>query len=283
MKELKTENFKSNSIIMSVIIFYVFNIAAFYLLQYAIIKLKMVNLKEIYNMDIVYIISFIPFFIYYIIKSRKYKSKNKMKTMEIIRFVSYALMVGTLGVLISGLFKYIPHNLEIESSKLHLILGAIIIAPITEEILFRGILLKELEKYNYKLAILGTSLLFGIAHLNGRGMLGAFFIGVLLGYVAQNYSLKYCILLHMIYNGTVVFEELYMHTKFNTLISLVVFAIVLIGFVSIMSEKEHKIFEIYRLKKIDLMEWKIVSKILLLPIIIVLVTKFIYFYFLKKI
>ena len=79
----------------------------------------------------------------------------------------------------------------------------LVIAPITEEIIFRGYLLKGLKKYGNSVAILTSALLFGLYHANLIQMVVAFLMGLLFGYVAAEYSVHLTILLHMVNNAMV--------------------------------------------------------------------------------
>lgn len=82
-----------------------------------------------------------------------------------------------------------------------------IIAPILEEILFRGILLRGLlqHKVNAAVAIILSSFLFGIAHLNPWQFIGAGMLGAVFGFVYyRTKSLWLCIFLHAL-NNTISF------------------------------------------------------------------------------
>ena len=59
-----------------------------------------------------------------------------------------------------------------------------IAAPILEELIFRGVILKGfLKRYNPTKAIIFSALLFGIAHLNPWQFIAAFIAGVAIGWV----------------------------------------------------------------------------------------------------
>lgn len=73
-------------------------------------------------------------------------------------------------------------------------------APIFEEILFRGFVLRTLEPYGRKFAILGSAFLFGIFHGNILQTPFAFAVGLILGYVTLEYSIGWAVLLHLINN-----------------------------------------------------------------------------------
>jgi membrane protease YdiL (CAAX protease family) len=59
-----------------------------------------------------------------------------------------------------------------------------ICAPILEELIFRGIILRGLlNRYHPKKAIIWSAVIFGIAHLNPWQFIAAFSIGLFMGWV----------------------------------------------------------------------------------------------------
>ncbi len=74
------------------------------------------------------------------------------------------------------------------------------LAPVVEEILFRGGVLRALRPAGKGFAIVFSALLFGVFHGNLVQIPFAFLVGLVLGYVAAEYSLGWCILLHWINN-----------------------------------------------------------------------------------
>lgn len=81
------------------------------------------------------------------------------------------------------------------------IVGAIM-APVLEELLFRGVILDGFLKNSTPLkAILISSLIFGIAHLNPWQFISAFILGLLIGWVYwKTKSLIPCIFIHLVNN-----------------------------------------------------------------------------------
>ena len=75
-----------------------------------------------------------------------------------------------------------------------------ILAPIAEEIIFRGFIQRSLMPYGKKLAIVGSAFLFGIFHGNLLQSPYAFLVGLVLGYVAAEYSILWAMVLHMVNN-----------------------------------------------------------------------------------
>jgi membrane protease YdiL (CAAX protease family) len=95
------------------------------------------------------------------------------------------------------------------AATLPAVVASCVIAPIVEEMLFRGILLRSfLEQYPRGVAIGFSSLYFGAAHLNIYQFLLAFLLGLLLGWLYErSSSLVPCIALHAAVNGSVVVLE----------------------------------------------------------------------------
>lgn len=77
-----------------------------------------------------------------------------------------------------------------------------VLAPVLEEMLFRGIILRSfLAQYPTWAAILASAGLFGFVHLNIYQYVGAVFMGLLLGWLYERTrSLLPCIALHAAYN-----------------------------------------------------------------------------------
>ncbi len=87
-----------------------------------------------------------------------------------------------------------------QSTTISMFLYASILGPIVEEIIFRGLVMRGLERYGKQLAIVVSAIIFGAYHGNLVQGIFAFFVGVVLGYVTMEYSLKWAIILHVINN-----------------------------------------------------------------------------------
>jgi len=78
-----------------------------------------------------------------------------------------------------------------------------LIAPVTEELLMRGFVLKGLRRsYSWGFALIVSAALFGILHMNLVQGISAFAGGLILGgvYLRSNHLLS-CMLMHAFYNG----------------------------------------------------------------------------------
>lgn len=87
---------------------------------------------------------------------------------------------------------------------LNLLLGCVI-APLSEEYLFRRLLLDRLRPYGDKFALLASALCFGLFHGNVNQLLYAFTVGALFAYVVlRTGCLWQSVLLHALVNFTSV-------------------------------------------------------------------------------
>ncbi len=123
------------------------------------------------------------------------------------------VMIMALGVVIEPLLEAFPDRYF---DMLERLMGAgvwmmgtsIILAPIMEEILFRGIIQESLTtKYGPAAAILVTSVIFGLIHVNPPQAINAFFISIILGYVyLLTRSILPVMLVHALNNGVAYFQ-----------------------------------------------------------------------------
>lgn len=87
-----------------------------------------------------------------------------------------------------------------DSPTFSMFLYASVLAPIAEELLFRGYILRSLQPYGKKFAVFASALLFGLFHGNLLQTPYAFLMGLLLGYITVEYSIGWAVALHMFNN-----------------------------------------------------------------------------------
>ena len=87
------------------------------------------------------------------------------------------------------------------SNTISMMVYTVILGPLAEEVLFRGVILRDNEKYGKGFAILFSAVLFGIFHGDLIQGFFAILVGVILAYVTMEYSIKWAILMHIINNG----------------------------------------------------------------------------------
>lgn len=146
------------------------------------------------SMLIVYLFAFgIPALVLYFFRKRrvKLKSPNLHNQNKIILFA----VLGTISLLFGMIFPIaysipLPESIKIYFSSmagqggvLSLVL-VVIVAPIIEEFIFRGVILNGLlKKYTPLISILISSALFAIVHLNPWQFVPALIAGIFIGWV----------------------------------------------------------------------------------------------------
>ena len=99
-----------------------------------------------------------------------------------------------------------------DTGSFSMFLYASFLAPFSEEILFRGLVLRSLQPYGKRFAIFGSALLFGLFHGNLLQTPYAFLMGLVLGYVTVEYSIPWAMGLHL-FNNLVLADLLTRLTK----------------------------------------------------------------------
>ncbi|RKU07888.1 hypothetical protein C6502_16130 [Candidatus Poribacteria bacterium] len=85
----------------------------------------------------------------------------------------------------------------------------VIIGPLTEELLMRGLILRGfLSRYSVRKAILASALLSGLMHLNSWNLIGTTILGILLAWwFIQTRSMLPCFLGHALYGALFVYSD----------------------------------------------------------------------------
>ena len=113
-----------------------------------------------------------------------------------------------------------------QDSERLLFLYASVVGPIVEELIYRGFVLRSFQKYGKIAAIIISSILFGVMHANIPQGMFAFAVGLVLGYVAIEYSIWWAIALHIFNNC--IFNDLFgmalsgLNEQMQNMISIVV-------------------------------------------------------------
>lgn len=139
-----------------------------------------------------------------------------------LKVYNFKLLIISSIVIVSFVFSFnTPLNRAINSlidgeiskvsnpfESLLLVFTTCILAPILEEFIFRGIILRGLlESYSKKFSILISSVIFAIVHLSPSQILGAFIFGLFFGLVySKTRSLGYTIILHFLANISGLFS-----------------------------------------------------------------------------
>jgi len=99
--------------------------------------------------------------------------------------------------------EYTDLFLKLEENSYGLLFTISLVAPLTEELLFRGVILEGLRQ-NYRLltAVFMSSVLFALAHVIPWLIVNAFFIGLILSWIKiETGSLVPCLYAHALYNA----------------------------------------------------------------------------------
>ncbi len=121
------------------------------------------------------------------------------------------LMQGVLSIVMAiwpeGMNSYLElmDGLDIDKSALALAY-TMTVAPIAEELVFRGVLFQTVKKHSdYLTANLVQAALFGIVHMNPVQGIYAFALGLFIGMVAEKTKgIGYCIWIHILFNSASV-------------------------------------------------------------------------------
>ena len=257
---IKNNAKKDISLILCVIYFCYLIFKIF--IQKEIIRTDNSILKTMYFFRIDKLLFCVPI-LYYFIKTNKENRYFKVnKKLNITDFITYFALIFWVNLFLN----LISLAINIEGQKFIVqrpiytdIIYAICIAPILEEIVFRGVLMTYLKKYGIKTAIIISSLFFGISHYNIYMVIPAFFIGIVLACVAYKYSLKYSVLLHVLMNIVANMPKIIfvlrgqndMISLFGT-ISMLLFVLCLIFFIIGLKRKNYQdVFFSFKLNNED--------------------------------
>lgn len=168
------------------------------------------------------------------------KEKLSNNIWKYIIFLFTAQLIGTLCYLLIQLIS-IPFGISWGVSELEFPTASVfdiiiytifvcIAAPVVEELLFRGAILKSLLPYGSKFAIIISSVIFGFVHGNFQQIPFALLAGLVFGYVAvKTDSLFYTIILHIINNSCSVAYELFYNVATDIVMNIVLIIIMIIG------------------------------------------------------
>lgn len=166
---------------------------------------------------------FIGFPIFYVmVKKLPDGEKKEIKRLSVGKIIalfcmSYAMvyilnLVTSLLMMLVGFLKGSEvinplANLVGNSTWIWSLIFVGILSPIVEEMMFRGIMLNKIKPYGDKVAIITTSILFGLFHANFSQFFYAVALGIIFAYVTlKTGTIKYSSILHIMVNivGSVI-------------------------------------------------------------------------------
>lgn len=127
-------------------------------------------------------------------------------------------------------------------------LSVVVIPPLVEEVMFRGVVLQSLRRYGDGFAVLVSAILFGLYHGNLIQIVFAFLSGLALGFVViRTDSLLPAMLIHCVNNGISYAIELvqrfYGESTANSVDAILSVAIVALGLGALfVLAAKHKLF-----------------------------------------
>lgn len=105
-------------------------------------------------------------------------------------------LLNLFGLSAIGILESVSGSADTMSMFLY----ASILAPVGEELLFRGYVLRSLKPFGTRFAVWGSAILFGLFHGNLLQTPYAVLMGLLLGYVTVEYSIGWSIMIHLFNN-----------------------------------------------------------------------------------
>ena len=197
--------------------------------------------------------------IYYFLKTyNKYeyfKTNEKLNVKDFNTYFALVFFIGNIcNLLIISIFKFKGRTPLIYESLYIDVIMAVFVAPILEEIVFRGVIMNDLRKYGIRVAIIINSLFFGLSHYNIEMIIPAFLTGIIFSYVACKYSIKYSILIHFFINVITKTSQVLAILRIDILLILVgLFSAFLIIFllvffiIGLLEEKYKEVLSVFKL------------------------------------
>lgn len=128
----------------------------------------------------------------------------KLKIKELLLSVLLAgILVSITLLIVYYLFEMPKENFYINNyTRVIDLIGLCLLAPILEELFYRGVLFKTLStRYSFILSALYSSLIFSLMHMSLRNLLPTFITGFAMCCVLKKTNnIVYCIIIHMIIN-----------------------------------------------------------------------------------
>lgn len=136
------------------------------------------------------------------------------------------------------------------------------LGPIAEELIFRGFVMRGLERFGKLTAIICSAILFGAFHGNLIQGVFATAVGLVLGYVAMEYSILWAIVIHIINNFIFVDLWSYVTGGLNETLQLILlystYGFFFVGAVILTIIKRKEIKDYWRNNKSENGHWKVI-------------------------
>ena len=182
---------------------------------------SIMNNSSIY-ITIIMALIFIPLLVFNYKKNYKDDKLNSVYKFIILGF-SLSLVYNFFGFYLD---KLLDTNLYGEFNIIKTIIQTVILGPIIEEYLFRGMIYNGLKKnFNDKKSMIITSIVFAITHINIIQMIYAFLLNIILVKVYEKYqNINSCVIIHSVSNLTTTFITIFL-VKNNLILNILIFLI----------------------------------------------------------
>ena len=195
------------------------------------------------------------FVTYYLVKryQKKFELTIPLKISDDFKFIQYlkfvvmalgaawltSLIMGFIMNSLSGIVIFETPDFSTKDSfivNICLIIYAVIVAPISEELIFRGLILGKLKQYGNVFASIIVSLLFALIHGNLPQSIPTFIVSLFLCWVTlQSNSIIPAISIHMINNAVAQLGDIN-NEVFQLVINVLIVIIIIIAVVLIVKE-----------------------------------------------
>lgn len=187
----------------------------------------------------------------FVCRKKKFTQEICLRKLQPVRIAPIMLMGLSLNVVTGLVLGMIPEewmsayeetsSMVMSDNVVLLVIGSTIMAPVVEEIIFRGLTYTRMKKgMPTAVAVILSSAVFGVAHGQWLWMLYTFVFGLLLVWVFErSKSLLANVLLHLSYNGCAMLQMLIPEDTSETvwivtnIVSVVVAAISIFWFAKI--------------------------------------------------
>lgn len=123
-----------------------------------------------------------------------------ISALTLFRYIGLGLFIQSIASILALIAEkmmsgigYTPYTPDFSTGTSPLKIAATVLctcvmAPITEELLYRGFFLKAMSRVSQRFAIFASALFFGLAHENVSQFILSFLVGILLGYITVKYN-----------------------------------------------------------------------------------------------
>lgn len=190
---------------------YIFSNMVVVLIINSILKSDSINIMVIQGIaNIVSVVALVPYYIWFKNVYSIFDTKLEFLKVFYVIIISFALCI-ILNILIEFIPReqenIVSENIKKLSSEYTPLLSLAIVsitAPIIEELIFRGFFYDSIKIVsNDIIAIILTSITFGVFHFDLQQIIYAFIVGLLLGYLRFKFNnLLYPVIMHAMMNTT---------------------------------------------------------------------------------